>query len=51
MFIRYLWGVFAHLHCHSWFSLGEGASSPEALVEAAAARGLTALACTDTNGV
>jgi error-prone DNA polymerase len=43
--------VFTHLHCHSWFSLGEGASSPEALIEAAIARGFTALACTDTNGV
>src|ERR1051325_3993644 len=43
--------MFTHLHCHSWFSLGEGASSPEALIEAAIARGFTALACTDTNGV
>ncbi|HEV8357750.1 MAG TPA: PHP domain-containing protein [Gemmatimonadales bacterium] len=51
MSIRYLWRVFTHLHCHSWFSLGEGATSPEALVEAAAARGFTTLACTDTSGV
>ena len=43
--------MFTHLHCHSWFSLGEGASSPDALIEAAIARGFTALACTDTNGV
>jgi DNA-directed DNA polymerase III PolC len=43
--------MFAHLHVHSWFSLGEGVSSPEVLAEAAAARGFTALACTDTNGV
>jgi DNA-directed DNA polymerase III PolC len=43
--------VFTHLHVHSWFSLGEGVSSPEVLVEAAAARGFTSLACTDTNGV
>ena len=43
--------MFTHLHCHSWFSLGEGASSPDALIETAIARGFTALACTDTNGV
>jgi len=43
--------MFIHLHVHSWFSLGFGVSSPEALVEAAAARGFTALACTDLNGV
>src|SRR5882672_4098570 len=42
---------FVHLHSHSHFSLGEGVSSPEAMLEAAAARGFTALACTDTNGV
>jgi len=43
--------VFSHLHAHSWFSLGQGASSPEALIAAAAARDFAALACTDTNGV
>ena len=43
--------MFTHLHVHSWFSLGEGVSSPDVLVEAAAARGFTTLACTDTNGV
>jgi DNA polymerase III alpha subunit len=43
--------VFSHLHVHSHFSLGQGASSPEALVAAAAARGFGALACTDTNAV
>ena len=43
--------MFAHLHVHSWFSLGEGVSSPDVLVEAAAARWFTTLACTDTNGV
>ncbi len=43
--------MFTHLHAHSWFSLGEGASSPEALIEAAARRGFSALACTDTNAV
>jgi error-prone DNA polymerase len=43
--------VFSHLHVHSWFSMGEGASSPGALVEAAGAHGFDTLACTDTNGV
>jgi error-prone DNA polymerase len=43
--------VFTHLHVHSCFSFGQGASSPDALVEAALRRGFTALACTDTNGV
>jgi len=43
--------VFVHLHTHSWFSLGEGVSSPETLARAAAERGFGALACTDTNGV
>ena len=43
--------MLAHLHCHSHFSFGQGASSPEALVEAALRRGFTTLACTDTNGV
>ena len=43
--------MFTHLHTHSHFSFGQGASSPEDLVAAAQARGFTALACTDTNGV
>ena len=43
--------VFTHLHVHTHFSFGIGASSPEALAGAAVARGFTALACTDTNGV
>src|ERR1051326_3368159 len=43
--------MFPHLPCHSWFSLGGGASSPEALIAAAGARGFAALACTDTNAV
>lgn len=43
--------MFTHLHVHSHFSLGQGVSSPEALLEAAAARGFGALACTDTNAV
>ena len=43
--------MFTHLHAHTHFSLGQGVSSPESMVEAAAARGYSALACTDTNGV
>ncbi|MEP6574497.1 MAG: PHP domain-containing protein, partial [Gemmatimonadota bacterium] len=43
--------TFTHLHTHSHFSFGSGVSSPAVLLEAARARGFTALACTDTNGV
>ncbi len=43
--------MFTHLHAHSYFSFGQGASSPEDLVAAAIQRGGTSLACTDTNGV
>ncbi|HEU4698720.1 MAG TPA: DNA polymerase III subunit alpha [Gemmatimonadales bacterium] len=43
--------AFTHLHVHTHFSFGLGVASPEQLVAAAAARGYTALACTDTNGV
>jgi error-prone DNA polymerase len=43
--------VFSHLHAHTWFSLGQGASSPETMIGAAAARNFSVLACTDTNGV
>ncbi|MGH7586797.1 MAG: DNA polymerase III subunit alpha [Gemmatimonadales bacterium] len=43
--------MFPHLHVHSWFSFGCGASSPEALAEAAASRGIPALAVADTNTV
>jgi DNA-directed DNA polymerase III PolC len=39
------------LHAHSWYSLLEGASSPEALLARAAACGYTALALTDTNNL
>src|SRR5574341_810358 len=45
---------FVHLHVHTAYSLingGAGASSLEALAAAAAERGMTALALTDTNGV
>ncbi len=43
--------MFTHLHAHTWFSLGQGTSSPEAMIAAAASRGFSTLACTDTNGV
>src|SRR5947209_611065 len=39
------------LHTHSWYSLLEGVSSPEALLARAAAGGHTALALTDTNNL
>jgi DNA-directed DNA polymerase III PolC len=39
------------LHTHSWYSLLEGTSAPEALLERAAALGYTALALTDTNNL
>ncbi|UCC64842.1 MAG: error-prone DNA polymerase [Anaerolineae bacterium] len=42
---------YAELHCHSYYSLLDGASSPEALVEHAAALGYPALALTDHNGL
>jgi error-prone DNA polymerase len=40
---------YAELHCHSSFSLLDGASSPEELVSHAVKLGLTALALTDHN--
>src|SRR5712692_6024394 len=40
-----------HLHVHSWYSLLEGASAPEALLDRAAACGYSALALTDTNNL
>ena len=40
-------GGYVELHCHSAFSLLDGASSPEALVARAAALGHPALALTD----
>ncbi len=40
-----------HLHLHTHFSFGIGVSSPDVLAAAAAERGFTELACTDTNGV
>ncbi|MCB0097816.1 MAG: PHP domain-containing protein, partial [Caldilineaceae bacterium] len=43
--------AYVELHCHSYFSLLDGVSSPEALVEAARAHGHTALALTDANSL
>jgi error-prone DNA polymerase len=42
---------YAELHCHSTFSLLDGASDPERLVERAVALGLKALALTDHDDV
>lgn len=42
---------YAELHCHSTFSLLDGASDPERLVEQAMALGLKALALTDHDDV
>ena len=42
---------YVELHCHSFYSLLDGASSPEALVERAVALGYPALALTDHNGL
>ena len=39
--------MYAELHCHSTFSLLDGASDPERLVERAVELGLSALALTD----
>jgi error-prone DNA polymerase len=43
--------VYVELHCHSYFSLLDGASPPEALVERAVALGYPALALTDHDGL
>jgi error-prone DNA polymerase len=42
---------YVELHCHSYFSLLEGASSPEALAARAAGLGYPALALTDRDGL
>jgi len=42
---------YVELHCHSFFSLLDGASSPEALMERAATLGYPALALTDHDGL
>jgi error-prone DNA polymerase len=43
--------MFTHLHVHSNFSFCRGASRIEDLVDAALARGMSAMALTDINGV
>ncbi len=43
--------AYAELHCHSTFSLLDGASDPERLVERAVALGIDALALTDHDDV
>src|SRR5690606_25342551 len=43
--------VYIELHAHSYFSLLDGASSPEALVQKAAELGMPALALTDHDAV
>jgi error-prone DNA polymerase len=42
---------YTELHCHSYYSLLDGASSPEDLVAQAAALGMPALALTDHNNL
>ena len=42
---------YTELHCHSWFSFLDGASSPIELAETAARLGYEALALTDHDGV
>ena len=42
---------YVELHCHSYFSLLDGASSPEALIHRAARLGYRALALTDHDGL
>ena len=42
---------YAELHCHTQFSMLDGASAPDELVERAAALGLEALAVTDHQGL
>lgn len=44
-------GAYVELHCHSGFSMLDGASSPEALVERALALGMSSLALTDHDGL
>ena len=43
--------MYAELHCHSHYSLLDGASAPEALVARAVELGLPALALTDHDGL
>ena len=43
--------MYFELHCHSYYSLLDGASSPEALLDRAVALGMPALAITDHDGL
>ena len=43
--------MFAHLNCHSHYSLLAGANSIEELVHTASRLGMNALALTDINGL
>ena len=43
--------MYIELHCHSYYSLLDGASSPAALLDRAAALGMPALALTDHDGL
>jgi error-prone DNA polymerase len=43
--------MYCELHCHTYYSLLDGASSPEALLDRAAALGMPALAITDHDGL
>ena len=43
--------MYVELHCHSCYSLREGASTPQELVERAHTQGYEALALTDHNGL
>jgi error-prone DNA polymerase len=49
--VEVLQTMFSHLHVHSNYSFCRGASRIEALVDAALARGMGAMALTDTNGL
>jgi error-prone DNA polymerase len=43
--------MYTELHCHTYYSLLDGASSPEALLDRAVALGMPALAITDHDGL
>ena len=43
--------MYTELHCHTHYSLLDGASAPEALLDRAVALGMPALAITDHNGL
>ncbi len=43
--------MYIELHCHTYYSLLDGASSPEALLDRAVALGMPALAITDHDGL